>query len=186
MFNNGFFDDWLDKKSNEIIEKIGDGKEIKSEEMIILLLKAQTNHFHHLDAEIRGEINEVKDNINSKFEITDQKILLLREEIDKRCEESDKKLQLLKEDMDKRFEESDKKLQLFKEDMDKRFEEVDRRFEQVDKRFEQVDKRFEQVDKRFEQVDRRFDDMLKRLDRFMFWSLGLVSASTFLIIKFLS
>jgi hypothetical protein len=172
MFKNGFFDDWLDKKSNEIIEKIGAGKEIKSEEMIILLLKAQTNHFHHLDAEIRDEINEVKDNINSKFEITDQKIILLREEMDKRFEESDKKLQLLREEMDKRFEESDKKLQLFKEDMDKRFEEVDRRFEQVDRRFEQV--------------DRRFDDMLKRLDRFMFWSLGLVSASTFLIIKFLS
>ena len=125
MFNNDFFDNWLDKKSVEIVEKIANGEEIKSEEMIILILKAQTNHFHHLDAEIREEINEVK----QRFEQTDQKITLLREE---------------------------------------------------------MDKRFEQVDKRFEQVDKRFEDMLKRMDRFMFWSLGLVSASTFVIIKFLS
>ena len=34
-------------------------------------------------------------------------------------------------------------------------------------------------------VNRRFDETLKRLDRFMFWSLGLVMASTALIIKIL-
>jgi len=168
MFNNDFFDNWLDKKSVEIVEKIANGEEIKSEEMIILILKAQTNHFHHLDAEIREEINEVK----QRFEQTDQKIALLREE------------------MDKRFEQTDQKITLLREEMDKRFEQVDKRFEQNEQAIallrEDMDKRFEQVDKRFEQVDKRFEDMLKRMDRFMFWSLGLVSASTFVIIKFLS
>ncbi len=88
------------------------------------------------------------------------------------------------EAMEKRFEQ-----------VDKRFEQVDKRFEQVDKRFEQVDKRFEQVDKRFEQVDKRFEDMRKdmntgfmemnrRLDRFMYWTLGLVVSATLLIINF--
>jgi glucosamine 6-phosphate synthetase-like amidotransferase/phosphosugar isomerase protein len=118
MFDNDFFDKWLDKKSNELIDKISEGKTVTSEEMIILVLKAQSNHFHHLDKEIREEIT------------------------------------ILREDMDRRFE--------------------------------QVDKRFEQVDKRFEQVDKRFEDLVKRLDRFMFWSLGLVATSTFIIIKFLS
>jgi len=49
-----------------------------------------------------------------------------------------------------------------------------------------VEKRFEQVDKRFEQIDKRFEEITKRLDRFMIWSLGIVMASTFFIIKFLS
>ena len=34
-------------------------------------------------------------------------------------------------------------------------------------------------------VNRQFDETLKRLDRFMFWSLGLVMASTAIIIKVL-
>ena len=86
--------------------------------------------------------------------------------------------------MEKRFEQ-----------MEKRFEQVDKRFEQVDKRFEQVDKRFEQVDKRFELVDKRFEEMRKdmntgfmemnrRLDRFMYWTLGLVVSATLLVINF--
>ncbi len=80
------------------------------------------------------------------------------------------------------------------EAMEKRFEQVEKRFEQIDKRFEQVDKRFEQVDKRFEQVDKRFEEMRKdmntgfiemnrRLDRFMYWTLGLVVSATMVIIN---
>jgi len=118
MFDNNIFEKWLDTKSQELITKIGNGEPLNSEEMIILVLKAQSNHFHHLDQDIRNDMKE------------------------------------LREDMDKRFE--------------------------------QVDKKFEQVDKRFEQVDKRFDEMMKRMDRFMIWSLGLVGASTFFIIKFLS
>jgi len=68
-------------------------------------------------------------------------------------------------------------------------------FEVMEKRFEQVGKRFEHVDKRFEQVDKRFEDMRKdmntgfmemnrRLDRFMYWTLGLVVSATMLIINF--
>ena len=80
------------------------------------------------------------------------------------------------------------------EAMEKRFEQVEKRFEQIDKRFEQVEKRFEQIDKRFEQVDKRFEEMRKdmntgfiemnrRLDRFMFWTLGLVVSATLVIIN---
>ncbi|WP_431064126.1 hypothetical protein [Methylotuvimicrobium sp.] len=80
------------------------------------------------------------------------------------------------------------------EAMEKRFEQVEKRFEQIDKRFEQVEKRFEQIDKRFEQVDKRFEEMRKdmntgfiemnrRLDRFMYWTLGLVVSATMVIIN---
>lgn len=72
--------------------------------------------------------------------------------------------------------------------MEKRFEQMEKRFEQVDKRFEQVDKRFELVDKRFEEMRKDmntgFMEMNRRLDRFMYWTLGLVVSATLLVINF--
>ncbi len=73
----------------------------------------------------------------------------------------------------------------FMKQVEKRFEQVDKRFEQIDKRFEQVEKRFEQIDKRFEQIDKRFELLTLRLDRFMFWSLGLVICATAIIIGYM-
>ena len=43
----------------------------------------------------------------------------------------------------------------------------------------------EQMDKRFEQVEKRFEQITSRIDRFMFWSLGLVLSSTILIIGYM-
>jgi DNA anti-recombination protein RmuC len=61
-------------------------------------------------------------------------------------------------------------------------------FDTMGKRFEQVDKRFEQVDKRFEDMRKDmntgFVEMNRRLDRFMYWTLGLVVSATLLIINF--
>lgn len=67
------------------------------------------------------------------------------------------------------------------------FEAMEKRFEQVEKRFEQIDKRFEQVDKRFEEMRKDmntgFIEMNRRLDRFMYWTLGLVISATMVIIN---
>jgi len=90
--------------------------------------------------------------------------------------------------------------------MEKRFEVVDKHFEAIDKRFEAVDKRFEAVDKRFEdqrnETNQRFEymekqfesirkDMLfgfsevnRHLQRFMFWTFGLITSVTVLFISF--
>jgi prefoldin subunit 5 len=107
MFENDVFENWLDKQANEIVVKLGEGQSLSSEEMIILVLKAQANHFAHLDQDLRQEMRH------------------LREDMDKRFEQ-------VREDMDKRFEQVDKRF----EQVDKRFEQVDKRFEQVDKRFD--------------------------------------------------
>ena len=42
-----------------------------------------------------------------------------------------------------------------------------------------------QMDKRFEQIDKKFEQITARIDRFMFWSLGLVLSSTMLIIGYM-
>ena len=118
MFDDKFFDDWLDAQAQKVMEKVANGEGIAPEQMMILMLKAQTNHFAHLDVELRNEMID------------------LRKDIDKRFEQVDKHL----EQMDKRFEQVDKRF----EQVDKRLEQVDKRFEQVDKRFEQLTARIDQ------------------------------------------
>jgi hypothetical protein len=54
-------------------------------------------------------------------------------------------------------------------------------FDTMGKRFEQVDKRFEDMRK---DMNTGFVEMNRRLDRFMYWTLGLVVSATLLIINF--
>jgi predicted RNase H-like nuclease (RuvC/YqgF family) len=111
MFGNELFDHWLNQKSLEILNKV-EKEKISTEDMLILSLKAQTNHFHHMDQEFRGEFKKISDNF---------------EQVDKRFKDFEEKI-------DKRFEQVDKRF----EQMEKRFEQVDKRFEQVDKKFDRL------------------------------------------------
>ena len=82
MFDDKFFEDWLDTQAQKVMEKVASGEGIAPEQMMILMLKAQTNHFAHLDVDLRNEM------------------VLLREDMDKRFEQVDKRF----EQVDKRFE----------------------------------------------------------------------------------
>ncbi len=62
VFDNQVFDSWLTQKSQEILSKV-DRERISTEEMLILILKAQTNHFHHMDEEFRGDFTSIRSNI---------------------------------------------------------------------------------------------------------------------------
>ena len=96
MFKDDIFEKWLDNKAREIITELGDGKSLTSEEMMILVLKAQSNHFEHLDIELREEMKELRDDMDKRFEQVDKRF----EQVDKRFEQIDKKF----EQVDKRFE----------------------------------------------------------------------------------
>jgi hypothetical protein len=93
MFDDKFFDDWLDSQAQKVMEKVASGEGIAPEQMMILMLKAQTNHFAHLDVDLRNEM------------------VLLREDMDKRFEQAKNEMVLLREDMDKRFEQVDKRFE---------------------------------------------------------------------------
>jgi len=110
MFENNIFEDWLDSKAKELVQKIGNQEKLSSEEMMILVLKAQSNHFHHLDQELREEMRDLKEDMKE-----------LRVDMDKRFEQVDKRF----EQVDKRFEQ-----------VDKRFEQVDKRFDEMLKRLD--------------------------------------------------
>ena len=80
MFDNNMFEEWLDKKAAEVFEKVGRGESIRSEEMMILVLKAQANHFMHLDTDLRREMKdlredmlELRQDMNRRFEAVDKR-----------------------------------------------------------------------------------------------------------------
>jgi Fe2+ transport system protein B len=118
MFDDNFFDDWLDSQAQKVMEKVANGEGIAPEQMMILMLKAQTNHFAHLDVDLRNEM------------------ILLREDMDKRFEQVDRRFEQMQQETAKRFEQ-----------VDKRFEQVDKRFEQMQqetaRRFDQLTSRID-------------------------------------------
>ena len=100
MFDDKFFDDWLDSQAQKVMEKVASGEGIAPEQMMILMLKAQTNHFAHLDVDLRNEM------------------ILLREDMDKRFEQ-----------VDKRFEQVDKRFEQAQVETAKRFEQLTSRID---------------------------------------------------------
>lgn len=101
VFNNQIFESWLDKKSDEILSKV-DREKISTEEMIILILKAQTNHFFHIDQEVKEQINTVNyriDGLDKRIDGLDKRI----DGLDKRIDNLDHKVERLDHKIDNRF-----------------------------------------------------------------------------------
>jgi hypothetical protein len=72
VFDNFVFDSWLTKKSDDILSKV-DREKISTEEMLVLILKAQTNHFHHMDVEFRQEFKRIDERFIALENRMDQK-----------------------------------------------------------------------------------------------------------------
>lgn len=124
VFNNQIFDSWLNKKSDEILSKV-DREAITTEEMIILVLKAQTNHFHHADIDMKKGLSSLDHKIEKGLSDLDHKIEKGLSDLDHKIEAIDKKFE-------KRFVEFDQKFE-------KRFVDFDRKIEKLDHK---IDNRF--------------------------------------------
>ena len=74
MFDDKFFDDWLDSQAQKVMEKVASGEGIAPEQMMILMLKAQTNHFAHLDVDLRNEMILLREDMDKRFEKVDKQI----------------------------------------------------------------------------------------------------------------
>jgi len=111
MFDDKFFDNWLDTQAQKVMEQVASGQSISSDQMMILMLKAQTNHFAHLDIDLRSEMHA------------------LREDMDKRFEQ-------MQVETVKRFEQVDKRFEQMQIEAVKRFEQVDKRFDQLTSRMD--------------------------------------------------
>ena len=88
MFDNKVFDDWLDAQAQKAMNQIGNSEAISPEQMTILVLKGQTNHFHHLDIELREDMKSMNERLSGEM-------LALREDMNKRFEQVDKRFEQL-------------------------------------------------------------------------------------------
>ncbi len=113
MFDNSVFEKWLDTKSQELITKIGNGEPLSSEEMIILVLKAQSNHFHHLDEDIRNDMKELREDFNKDTRELKDGMKELREDFNKDTKELKDDMKEIRKDMDKRFDDMLKRMDRF-------------------------------------------------------------------------
>ena len=111
MFDDKFFEDWLNTQAQKVMEKVASGEGIAPEQMMILMLKAQTNHFAHLDVDLRNEM------------------ILLREDMDKRFEQVDKRFEQAQVETAKRFEQVDKRFEQAQVETAKRFEQLTSRID---------------------------------------------------------
>ena len=73
MFDDNMFEEWLNRKAVEVFDKVGREERINSEEMMILVLKAQANHFMHLDTDLRTEMKTLREDMNKRFEAFDRR-----------------------------------------------------------------------------------------------------------------
>lgn len=122
MFDDKFFEDWLDSQAQKVMEKVASGEGIAPEQMMILMLKAQTNHFSHLDVELWGDVQNLDIRLSSQMEKMNERL--------------SSEMRELREDMDKRFEQVDKRFEQMQTETAKRFEQVDKRFELLTSRID--------------------------------------------------
>ncbi|MDR0676933.1 MAG: hypothetical protein LBF97_07865 [Elusimicrobiota bacterium] len=80
MFENDIFAKWLDENTNKLMLKMGSGEALTNEDMLLLVLKSQSNHFFHLDKELKNDIvtlktefAEFKKDVDKRFEAVDKR-----------------------------------------------------------------------------------------------------------------
>ena len=102
MFDDNMFEKWLNEKAGEVFDKVGREEAIRPDEMIILVLKAQVNHFTHLDAELRKDMRDLREDVNELRREMNE----LRRDTNELRQESislRRDMNTLREDMEKRF-----------------------------------------------------------------------------------
>jgi len=87
MFDDKFFDDWLDTQAQKVMEQVASGQSISSDQMMILMLKAQTNHFAHLDVDLRSEMRALREDMDKRFEQVDKRFEQMQIETAKRFDQ---------------------------------------------------------------------------------------------------
>ena len=93
MFDNDFFEKWLDKQAEAAQEKITSQESLSQNDMLVLVLKAQTNHIHHLGKNLHEEIVNLRQDMDRRFE-----------QMEKRFEESDRRFEQMQEQSQRQFQ----------------------------------------------------------------------------------
>ena len=108
MFKDDIFDQWLDEEAHRVLGKLkSDDTKLTIEDKMILTLKAQTNHFYHLDIELCGKIDDFQKDQNKKWDDQNKKWDDQNKKWDeqnKKWDENQKELQNLRIEANKTFD----------------------------------------------------------------------------------
>ena len=113
MFDDNMFEKWLNEKAGEVFDKVGREEAIRPDEMIILVLKAQANHFTHLDTDLRKDMRDLREDMSAEIKDLREEMKDLREDMNELRRETNelrqesislrRDMNTLREDMEKRF-----------------------------------------------------------------------------------
>ncbi len=110
MFDNQLFEDWLNTQSTDAMKKITENQPVSANEMMVLVLKAQTNHIIHMEKDIHSEMVALRKDMDTRFKVVQKQM--------------DTRFKAMQKQMDTRFKD-------MQEQMDKRFKQVDQRIDQL-------------------------------------------------------
>lgn len=96
MFDEQSFTNWLNQEAEKAMQRVTSGESLKTEEIIILTLKAQTNHIAHLEQDLRGDILALRQDMDKRFEQVNKRF----EQVDKRLEQMEKRFEIFSGRMD--------------------------------------------------------------------------------------
>ena len=82
MFQDDIFDEWLESESKSVLHKFKTNEPLSIEDKMILTLKAQTNHFHHLDQDIRKDIADLDNKTMTAIADLDNKTMTAIADLD--------------------------------------------------------------------------------------------------------
>ena len=120
MFDDNMFEKWLNEKAGEVFDKVGREEAIRPDEMIILVLKAQVNHFTHLDTDLRKDMRDFREDMSAEIKDLREEMKDLREDMNELRRETND----LRRDMNELRQESislRRDMNTLREDMEKRF-----------------------------------------------------------------
>nr|VFK62799.1 MAG: hypothetical protein BECKTC1821F_GA0114240_108014 [Candidatus Kentron sp. TC] len=107
-----------------MLARLKNNEPLSQDDKLIIVLKGQMNHFHHLDVELRQETLALRQDTGQRFEIITSEINTLRQDTERRFEVITSEINTLRQDMDRRFEVIASGINTLRQDMDRRFETV--------------------------------------------------------------
>jgi len=115
------FTEWLDNAYEKAIEKFKNDEEITNEDKLIFTLKYQSNHFQHLDIELREEIQKTNDKIDNLEKE-------LRKEFKDEIQKTNDKIDNLEKELRKEFKDE---IQKTNDKIDNLEKEINQKFEKL-------------------------------------------------------
>ena len=82
MFENENFEKWLDDRAREAMTKVTAGEKLEQQELIFLVLKAQTNHIAHMEKDLHQEMRALREDVNKRFEQVERRFESLEKRMD--------------------------------------------------------------------------------------------------------